>query len=449
MIDLQNEKADGGIGDDGGVCPVDFRVRDCAPGNALTAKGRQRIRLRGKRDQDFTDSQQFRTMMNNKHRENDSLENDSLENDIQKNDIQKNDIQENDNRHDNNQEKDVDSNDSSSSDDEIIDGYVVKKKNSSDGACIEQEEQEQQEQAKMYRPINYEQLNKQDAAVLTNEERKRRFKRNDIKLNNQIRNARTKRISMLMKEDERCANKLTAKRLKHKDKIHVSDLAKSQYPSRIKDSALLLKNATEIQIKGGALHDFARKEKIRIVKAGTRFCQLTPEAALAIAKATNTKIAKLRPVVGVVANGGAGDGGRGVGGGADGDVGAARATGGIPWWETTKNKKFPESNSKLSSKSKSIHLASRSIGSVQSNIKPSPKRPYCTVAVIRRRPSPRLSRRMYSQQTAVINENEKNEKNENEKVKWIPTRRVTEEVSVDEHRGRKLVKTGRWHAAIV
>ena len=71
------------------------------------------------------------------------------------------------------------------------------------------------------------------------------------------------------------------------------------------------------------------------------------------------------------------------------------------------------------------------------------------MAVIRRRPSPRLSRRMYSQQTAVINENEKNEKNENEKVKWIPTRRVTEEVSVDEHRGRKLVKTGRWHAAIV
>jgi hypothetical protein len=131
-------------------------------------------------------------------------------------------------------------------------------------------------------------------------------------------------------------------------------------------------------------------------------------------------------------------------------VGAARATGratgGIPWWETTtKKKSFLDglSNNKVS-KSKSIHLASRSIGSVQSNIKPSPKRPYCTVAAIRRRPSPRLSRRMYSQQTGI------NEKNEEEEVtSWIPTRRVAEEVSVDEHRGRKLVKTGRWHAAIV
>jgi hypothetical protein len=447
MIDLQNEKADGGIGDDGGVCPVDFRVRDCAPGNASTAKGRQRIRLRGKRDQDFTDSQQFRTMMNNKHQENDSQENDS-----QKKDIQKKDIQKKDHQHDNNQKKDIDSNDSSSSDDEIVDGYVVKKKKPSD-ACVEQEEQEKEKQeekerAKLYRPINYEQLNKQDAVVLTNKERKRRFKRNDIKLNNQIRNARAKRISMLMKEDERCANKLTAKRLKYEDKIHISDLSKSQYPSRIKDSALLLKNATEIQIKGGALHDFARKEEDRVVKAGTRFSLLTPEAAVAIAKATNTKIANVRPVVVgvVVANGGGGE----VGGGADGAVGAARATGratgGIPWWETTtKKKSFLDglSNNKVS-KSKSIHLASRSIGSVQSNIKPSPKRPYCTVAAIRRRPSPRLSRRMYSQQTGI------NEKNEEEEVtSWIPTRRVAEEVSVDEHRGRKLVKTGRWHAAIV
>lgn len=216
--------------------------------------------------------------------------------------------------------------------------------------------------------------------------------------------------------------------------VDIYAMSRPLHPPRQVDPNELLMKATNIQSKGGALMDFARKVDDRLQKAGERYSTLTPEQAEAIALATNTKIVSIRKsettnnTLILPAS-------------------RAKSVNDVPyWWESREKKKMfmaqkmqNRETQKKDSVQQSLNFPSRSVGSVAGIKQKSPKRPYSTVSPIKRHPSPRVMTRKLQQ--------EKEEYDDGDKIRWIPTRRVVEEQ--ESHGGRKFFNTGKWHAGLV
>ena len=199
------------------------------------------------------------------------------------------------------------------------------------------------------------------------------------------------------------------------------------------DSNELLKHATRIQTrKGAALHDFVLKMKESAKQAGKKYSTLTREAAQAISEATDTPPAETRvcepelvmkkessSTTNVVRN----------------HKQALKL-----WWEKTapvvvaamhmpidgRSGRASQSPLRNRTMKGTPNLSSRSVGSVMGG-RSSPKRPSTTTF----RP--------------CRQKNSEEEKHPFGK-RWVPTRRVTEEISTGEFKGRKSVSTGNWHA---
>ena len=194
--------------------------------------------------------------------------------------------------------------------------------------------------------------------------------------------------------------------------------------------------STRIQTrKGAALHDFVLKTKESANQAGKKYSTLTREAAQAISEATDTPPVETRvcePELVVKKES------------SSTNVVRNHKQALKLWWEKTApvvvaamhmsidRRSGRASQSPLRNRTcketmkETMNLSSRSVGSVMGG-RSSPKRPSTTTF----RPCRR--------------KNSEEEKHRFGK-RWVPTRRVTEEISTNEFKGRKSATTGKWHA---